>query len=532
MPPEQRVQAPVVIVENPEQVAEVTAASHGFGQAAAPSDCSRDVFGSFWIDKTEFALPVTVIQEVVNEPECYSPVPLSPPHVIGLFSLRKTIVPVVDLRVLLGFPEASASTNRKVAILENGDLCIGLLFDDTGGVISGSGVSRVNFQPSEDGIKDVIVEGVLKLDGGSRMVQLLDPFEILKIKKLPRVAKENSGKKEKSHLGRRLNCISFQLGHTTCAIDLRYVQEITDVPEVQKSQIAHGHILGNIELRGRTMPIIDFRGLMGNEEPFQFSKDALKSRKLVILNLEEGHVGLVVYSIDSIMTFFESDILPFANVALPRHDIVSGCLINDANEIVIFLDHKKLLRDELLVNAAKSCQEIYPSDQQVEEKAKLDAKTVKRASYILFSVDVPMAFDIAHVSEIINRPEKLLQPPYALDFVDGILNLRGDLITLIDPRVLYNLPDVDHKGSKVLIFHKEDKKYGIVVDSVDEIVTTTTSSLMDVPSFSKNGIGRLVSRDVVGCLRVPGRSVDSDPVLVLDVGAVVSRCVEAESFEQ
>ncbi|MEO0924010.1 MAG: chemotaxis protein CheW, partial [Pseudomonadota bacterium] len=403
-------------------------------------------------------------------------------------------------------------------------------FDDTGGVINGTGVSRVIFQPTDEGVKDVIVEGVLKLDGGARMVQLLDPFEILKIERLPRVAKNTGGQKEKSHLGQRLNCISFQLGHTTCAIDLRFVQEITDMPLVQKSQIAHGHILGNIELRGRTMPIVDFRGFMGNEEPFQFSQDALKNRKLVILSLDEGHIGLVVYSIDSIMAFFESDILPFANVALPRHDIVAGCLVNNADEIVILLDHEKLLRDETLRNAAQSCQEIYPSEQKFEEHAKLSAKSVIRATYILFTVDTPMAFDISHVSEIITRPDKLLQPPYALDFVDGILNLRGDLITLINPRVLYNLPEADPKDAKVLIFQKDDKKYGIIVDSVDEIVTTTSNELLDVPSISKNGVGRLVSNDVAGCLRVPSRGPESDPILVLDVGAVVARCVQAESF--
>ena len=47
------------------------------------------------------------------------------------------------------------------------------------------------------------------------------------------------------------------------------------MPEVQKSAIAHGHILGNIELRGKTMPIVDFRGMLGNEEPYAFSQDAI-----------------------------------------------------------------------------------------------------------------------------------------------------------------------------------------------------------------------------------------------------------------
>ena len=41
------------------------------------------------------------------------------------------------------------------------------------------------------------------------------------------------------------------------------------------------------------------------------AKTRSTNRKLVILKLDAGHVGLLVYSIDSILAFFESDILPF-----------------------------------------------------------------------------------------------------------------------------------------------------------------------------------------------------------------------------
>lgn len=493
-------------------------------QDSTPAIAAR-VFGSFWIDDTEFALPVDVIQEMVAEPESFAPVPLSPPHLLGVFNLRDTIVPVVDLRILLNFPERGEDGQRKIAIIENGAHCIGLLFDDSGGVINSEGATRVEFMANEKGEKDVVVEGMMKLDDGKRMVQILDPFELLKLERMPRVAKAKV--QENSHLGERLNCISFQLGHTHCALDLRYVQEIMDVPEVMKSPLAHGHILGNIELRGRTMPIVDFRGMMGNEDPHPFSPEALRSRKLLILNLKEGPIGLVVFSIDSIMAYYAPDVMPFSNVSLPRHDIVAGCLMKE-NEIVILLDHDSLLQDPALTEAAQSCQEIYPP-QAVKTETEIKAEEGQRSTYILFSVDIQLSMDISYVSEIIIRPDRLLQPPYALNFVDGILNLRGDLITLINPRVLYGLPPGDGVGSKVLIFRKDDKKYGMVVDSVDEIVNCDSKNVIDMPSITKDGDARIVSEDVSGCLQVPTRPPESDPVLVLDVGALVERCAEAEA---
>lgn len=483
------------------------------------------VFGSFWIDSTEFALPVTVIQEMVGEPDKFAPVPLSPPHVVGVFNLRDTIIPVVDLRILLGFPECPEPGARKIAVIENGAHCLGLLFDDAGGVLHSEGATRVDFDVNYDGEKDVVVEGLLKFDGGKRMVQILDPYELLSIPRLPRVAKKKAG--QKSHLGQRTNCISFQLGHTRCALDLRYVQEIMDVPDVQKSPLSHGHILGNIELRGHTLPIVDFRGMLGNEPPHQFSQEALRSRKLVILNLDAGLIGLLVYSIDSIMTYFESDVMEFASLTLPRNDIVAGCLINDAHEIVILLDHHKLLRDPALANAARSCREVYPPAEQQTEREDTHA-TSGRTTFILFTVAMPLAFDISCVSEIINLPDKLLQPPYAFDFVDGILNLRGELITLINPRKLYKLPAAEQTGTKVLIFQVDSKKYGMVVDSVDEIVSINTKALLDVPAIVKKGVKRVVCEDVEGCVSVPSRGVEAEPVLVMNVGALISRCVEVE----
>ncbi len=490
-------------------------------------ETSSDIYGSFWIDETEFALPVTVIQEVVNEPASFTPVPLSSPFMIGLFNLRGRIVPVIDLRMVLEYPAIENNRLRKVAIIEEGDLCIGLLFDDTGGVVSSDGATRVNFEPNSQGIKDIVVEGMLKLDNGDRMVQILDPYEILKIEKTPKVAKHSTEDRDQSKLGKRLNCIAFQVGHTNCAIDLRYVQEITEVPEIKNSQLAHGHILGNIMLRGHTIPVVDFRGVIGNEAPHKFNPESLKSRKLLILSLPEGQIGLLVYTIDSIISYFEGEVLPFAKIAIPRHDIVAGCLVAENVDIVILLDHDRLLRDQSLVDAARSCQEIFPPQDESNDNSE-ERNLDSRQTYILFTVEVSLALDISCVCEILNRPESLLTPPYALEFVEGILNLRGELITLINPRELYGFPKGERPGQKLLIFRKGDQKYGIVVDSVDEIVMTTKGMILEVPSIQKHDISREISRDVSGCLQAPTKAPEDDPIMILNVDSLIARCADPQ----
>jgi len=510
-------------MDAPEQVE----ADHIFGKER---DSRSEIYGSFWINKTEFALPVRVVQEVVNEPEGYAPVPLSPPHMLGIFYLRGAVIPVIDLRVLLGFSEPENKGRRKVAIVEHGDLCIGLLFDDTGGVIYGDGTSRVMFEANSEGNNDVVIEGMLKLDDGARAVQLLDPYRLLKIQHIPRVAKAACDLEAKSNLGRRQNCIAFQIGHTHCAIELKHVQEIMDVPEILESPLAHGHILGNIDLRGHTVPVVDFRGVLEEKEPFKFLPETLSHRKLVVLCFPAGQIALLVYSVDSIVSYFESDVLPFGRVPIPRRDMIKGCLIREEEEIVILFDFERLQKDPDLVRAAQSCREIFPPEVEIDNPKDTVAaeKSAGRRNFIIFSVGERFALDVAYVSEVLNRPTNLLTPPFALRFVDGVYSLRGELVPLINVRKLYGLPEKEEAAAKVLIFQAEGGKYGLLVDSIDEIMRTTGNNFLTAPSFKREASVKTISEDVVGCLNVPGDNMMTHPALVLNIPSLMARCLEVK----
>ena len=363
------------------------------------------IYGSFWLGNTEFALHAGVIKEVVNEPATISAVPLSPAFMLGLFNLRGRIIPVVDLRLLLEFPDNDAM-DRKVAIVEDGELCIGIMVDRTGEVLNAQGVTRVDFRAKQGQPKDVAVQGLLKLDDGKRIVQILDPCELLNLKRVPRsdnLASDGAGLSAKSR-GPRFNCLSFQFGHTTCAIDLRHVVEVMDAPQITDSLLVHDCFIGIANLRGRIIPVADFRNFMGDTALLKKSKSVSPKRKLLIVETEGGQIGLLVYSIDSIVNCFEDEVLQFTKLALPREDIVRGCLLGTDNAIIMLLDHEALKRDPLLVGTALRCNEIHPS----EEAAKTQTRTRlanARQTYIVFTVDMRFAMDTANVSEVIEYPK-------------------------------------------------------------------------------------------------------------------------------
>lgn len=487
------------------------------------------IYGSFWIDESEFALPVSAVREVVNEPEIYSPVPLAPALLKGLFNLRGMIIPMIDLRVLLEFPEGgdvqAMDTRRKVAIIENGDKCVGLLFDSTGEVLNESEASRVMFRNNEEGLKDVIIDGVLKLENGDRMVRILDPFELVGIERVPHA--ENAGyqtSQQKGDIGRRRSCVAFQLGHTYCAIDLRYVTEVKDMPPVDKSLLAHGSFIGTINLRGEIVPVVDFRSFMGNEEAYKLDAAALSTRKLLVMRSKGGLVGLMVFSIDNILSFFESDVLPFAKLALPRGNMVRGCLIHQDKNLVMLLDHDKLMADPVLVEPARTCQDLHKRVDDSQVEAKKSTKISERRTFILFSVATPFAMDTRLASEVIERPDNLLEPPYKLDYTEGVINLRGELITLINLRRLYRLEGEEKQDEKVLIFKHKSRKYAVLVDTVDGIVMTTADKVSD-DAMTRGTSVDAGSKDVSGVLRVPQNNTEEDRmVMIMDVDALMERC--------
>ena len=510
---------------SPDDTPQHSAPAEGPDDENPLSESAREVetFGSFLIDDMEFALPVGVVQEVVNEPEDVSPVPLSPPHMIGLFNLRGMIVPMIDLRQIFGLPQVEARGGRKITIIEDGEMHLGLVFDRTGEVIHARRSERVAFHSRENGIKDVISEGVLKLDGGRRLLQVLDPYAILNLEKVPRVAKDKTTARSRIAKGKRKHCISFEVGHSKYAFDLEYVQEVMEVPEVKHSVLTHGHVLGTIDLRGRIVPIVDFRGFVGKQKTDSKQVAASGSNKLLIMNLLEGQIGLLVYSIDSIIPYYTEDVLPISKLAMPHEAIFKGCLAVDNSDLVMLFDHDETMKQPDLVAAAQCCQELYPEG--VTEAAEKSAASKQRRTFITFTADTNFAMDISEVREVIDCPDDLMKPPNAPPSVAGLFNLREEIITLLDLRVLYGMASAGTARQKVVVFQCDGQKYGILVDAVNEIIMTTADKVLPYQSAAAQAGNAAAHQDVSEMVQVAGARDQSKSLMVLDVTALVRHTI-------
>ena len=119
----------------------------------------------------EFVLPVSDSYSFVSI-ETLTRVPLSPPYVLGLFSIRADIVPVISLALRLE-PGAIAPGGPSMAVvMKFGDEFCALAVDELGGLIYGRDEDLVAFPSQLDCRNDELTLGALR--HGRALVPILD----------------------------------------------------------------------------------------------------------------------------------------------------------------------------------------------------------------------------------------------------------------------------------------------------------------------------------------------------------------------
>lgn len=111
---------------------------------------------------------------------------------------------------------------------------------------------------------------------------------------------------------------------------------------------------------------------------------------------------------------------------------------------------------------------------------------------------------ISNVNEII-RLQKITPVPKAPAFVEGVTNLRGRVIPVIDLRKRFGVaPQVDQHMGRIIVVEQDERLLGMMVDGVDEVLTVPASSIepvdemvVSVDAQFLSGIVRLEDRLII-----------------------------------
>ena len=127
--------------------------------------------------------------------------------------------------------------------------------------------------------------------------------------------------------------------------------------------------------------------------------------------------------------------------------------------------------------------------------------------------------DIAQVQEI-NRMVAVTHVPRAPQFMEGVINLRGQLIPIIDLRARFGMPRAEHtKNTRIVVTEIGAKRVGMVVDSLSEVLRLPVDQIEDAPEML-TGVDTEYIRGV--------GKIEDRLIILLDLGRIVSGAEKRE----
>lgn len=123
--------------------------------------------------------------------------------------------------------------------------------------------------------------------------------------------------------------------------------------------------------------------------------------------------------------------------------------------------------------------------------------------------------DILRVKEI-KEVLNITRVPKAAPFVKGVINLRGEVIPIVDLRKKFNLPkaeNIEKKNSRIIFISMDEMNVGLMVDTSSEVLEINNEAIEEAPS----AIGNIEQSYINGIGKV-----DQRLIILLDVAKILN----------
>jgi len=124
------------------------------------------------------------------------------------------------------------------------------------------------------------------------------------------------------------------------------------------------------------------------------------------------------------------------------------------------------------------------------DKETLENEDTLKNKYLIFSVgEESYGIRIKYIIEIIGI-EEITKVPDIPDFVKGIINLRGKIITVMDARLRFKKEEKAYDDRTcIIVINIEGITFGLIVDSVKEVASIDESNIAPPPTVNKQEDG-------------------------------------------
>jgi purine-binding chemotaxis protein CheW len=415
-----------------------------------------------------YGIPTEDINQISRVP-MLMPLPLRPRGVRGLCAVAGTIVSLLDLNLLLDMPEVDYDNEQSRLISLNGSHASNALLVSE--VYNAVEVDQSNIEYIQK--EDDPVIAIYKYQNSLVQVISLDEL-VSKINKVEIESKEVKNGKLKLETDKEEESnrfLIFNMGRETFALNIEYLQEII-LADVDFTEMVgcSDEVLGLITLRDELLIVIDLRTYYGFD-----TQDNDKNR-ILIASYNGKRVGLLIDEIIDIKNFPVSDMEYMEDVL---DDTKITGVIHAKDSLISFFDFH-VLEDIFKRNDAY----IDSVDTDIIEAGNEE----QTREVIVFKLhDKEYAFEVDNVDEIIDIVQRT-EISFTDAFIDGIINIRGQIVTIVSLFEKLNIPTEITENSKIIICNINDVRIGFVVDSVSDILDVKESDIREDEGEFFNGV--------------------------------------------
>lgn len=432
-----------------------------------------------------FSLPASDVAEIIRSP-AITRVPLGPDSLLGVANLRGTVMPVVSLHALLG-RSVPPSAHGRVVVIDLGTP-VGLMIDKVASFAQAGawelgeaeGIGGVPPQPLD-------LDALLANTFGS----------LARRAQRPQGSSATGGQHQALQARDQVTLACFMVAGQDFALPLASVREIVAVPNgVAIVPQTEAVMLGVVTLRGQLLPLVSLRGLLG----LRGAEPACSRARVVVARIGGGLVGLAVDGTKEILRLPDTAIDPVPTI-LKRGNAeaqVQGiCRLDGGRRLVSVLSTGHLFKDQALL-AHVTSQAENTDDMDIGDEASAAAE-----QFIVFELGgQEYGLPIECVEEVVRLPGTLTRLPRAPAFIEGVMNLRGRVVPVIDQRRRFTLDRTgERRRERIVVVRIDQIQAGFVVDTVSAVLSIPKSQLRPTPDLAAGGsevIDRIANIEVEG----------------------------------
>ena len=459
-------------------------------------------FVTFLSGDEVFAADMSPVKEIIRVPQVVR-VPLAPAALEGLANLRGKVLPIISLRRLFGFPELEHDDSTRALVIDVGQP-LGFVVDRVSSVMGVDAGHIEDVGSISTTVNTEVLSGLIKDAGGHAMIMVLDFAKLIhrEFSQIAAITKNTSVasaaqaqvQSEEEDSSDELQLVSFNVEGQEYAIAIEDVQEIVQVPEaVIHVPHSESHVLGVMTLRNRLLPLVRLRRIFGLPD-----SDLDEKSRIVVLTLNGVSVGVVVDAVSEVLRVSKSGVDPLPAL-LAREgnlaEVTAICRLNNGKRLVSIMTARNLFDHSAIKEALNTV-----NDSEVESSTKAreaDDNLDDDEQVVVFRLDKEeFGAPIASVQEIVRVPDELVRVPQAPSFVEGVINLRGTVLPVIDLRLRLGLAVAQctqAHGAKqvertdrqrIMVFLISDVRTGFIVDQVAEVLKIPKSAIEPAPQLS------------------------------------------------